>query len=142
MPRSVSATRSSSSMPDETRMRALERLLAVARGDAVEYVARAPRFLAALPAVVSGAGTPTYMTTFSVSERGCGLAWSGPVPAIGAPLEVRVGAGSAAATFRTTVCWAASSGRAAMVGVRFEAGAHGAWAAMLGEVRRSGAPPA
>lgn len=127
-------------VPDEIRVRALERLLSIARGESVEYQTRAPRFLATMPAVVYGAGAPTYMTTFSVSERGCGLLWSGPVPKVGVPMDVRLGAGNGAASFRGVVCWTAQSGRTATVGVRFLAGARSAWVSMLNEVRSSGAP--
>lgn len=127
-------------VPDEIRVRAVERLMAVARGEAVDYQTRAPRFLATIPAVVHGPGGPTYMTTFSVSENGCGVLWSGPVPAVGAPMDVRLGAGNRVASFRSVVCWTAQSGRTATVGVRFVTGAMNAWAMMFTEVRRSGAP--
>jgi len=130
-------------VPDDTRLRALERLIAVARGEAVKYQTRIPRLLATIPAVVHGPAGPTYMTTFSVSENGCGLAWSGPVPAvIGAELDIRLGAGGRAVTFRGVVCWTARSGSTATVGLRFATGARGAWAMMLTEAKRSGAPPA
>lgn len=127
-------------VPDEFRLRAVERLLSIARGEAVRYQTRAPRFLATMPAVVYGPRGPTYMTTFSVSEKGCGLAWSGPVPSIGFPMDVRLGAGSLAASFRSIVCWTAQAGRAATVGVRFVAGAMSTWTVMLTDVKRSGAP--
>ncbi|HSN89600.1 MAG TPA: PilZ domain-containing protein [Anaeromyxobacteraceae bacterium] len=127
-------------VPDDTRVRAVEKLLAVARGEPADYRTRIPRFLASMPAVVSGPGGPTYMTTFSVSEKGCGLAWSGPVPAVGDPMDVRLGAGSRAVSFRSVVCWTAQSGRTATVGVRFLAGATGVWATMITDVKRSGAP--
>ena len=129
-------------VPDETRVRAVERLLEVARGESVDYRARSPRFLAAMPAVIYGIGGPTYMTTFSVSQNGCGLAWSGTVPTVGVPMEVRLGAGRLVASFCGEVCWTARSGRAATVGVRFLAGEQNAWASILGDLRRSGAPPA
>jgi hypothetical protein len=129
--------------PDETRVRAVERLRAVARGEAaVDYQTRAPRFLASVPAVVHGPSGPTYMTTFSVSEKGCGLAWSGPIPDVGVPMEVRFGAGRQAANLSTVICWTAQSGRTATVGMRFLAGATTAWTMMLADVKRSGAPPA
>jgi hypothetical protein len=80
------------------------------------------------------------MTTFSVSERGCGLAWSGPVPAVGTPVEVRLGAGNLAASFRGEVCWTAQCGRTATVGVRFLSGFTSAWAMTLTDLSRSGAP--
>jgi hypothetical protein len=80
------------------------------------------------------------MNTFSVSENGCGLAWSGPVPAVAVPMEVRLGAGSKVAAFRGVVCWTAQAGRTATVGVRFLDGARTAWTMMIGDVQRSGAP--
>jgi hypothetical protein len=129
-------------VPDETRVRAVEGLVAAARGEPVQYQTRIPRFLAAMPAVVNGPGGPTYMTTFSVSEKGCGLAWSGPVPAVGVPMDVRLGAGRQVASFRSVVCWTAHSGRTATVGMRFVEGARNAWAMMLTDVMLSGAPPA
>lgn len=128
--------------PDDLRVKAVERLVALARGDVVEWAPRIPRYLATVPAVVQGPIAPTYMTTFSVSAKGCGLAWTGPVPAVGAPVDVRLGAGSSAARLRSVVCWTARSGRTAMVGVRFVAGAQGVWETMVAELARSGAPAA
>ncbi len=130
--------------PDDSRVAAVERLVAVARGEKVRYQQRMPRFLATMPVVVYGPAGPTFMTTFSVSENGCGVAWAGPVPVpeVGAPIDVRLGAGSKAAAFRSVVCWTQRSGRSASVGVRFVAGAKVAWSMMLGDVKRSGAPPA
>lgn len=127
-------------LPDEMRQRAMQKLLSVARGESVDYQNRAPRFLATLPAVVRGPGGTTYMTTFSVSAKGCGLAWSGPVPPVGEPMDVRLGAGNRAASFRSVVCWAARSGRAPTVGVRFLAGPQSVWTSMLADVEGSGAP--
>jgi hypothetical protein len=129
-------------VPDDIHVRAVERLLSIAGGTPVAYQPRAPRFLASMPAVVYGPAGPTYMTTFSVSKNGCGLAWSGQVPAVGVPMDVRLGAGSRAATLRSVVCWTARSGRTATVGLRFVAGPQGAWAMLLSEVKTSGAPPA
>ncbi len=126
--------------PDDVRLRAVERLVEIARGEVVEYQPRAPRFLAALPAVVRGPGGTTYMNTFSVSEHGCGLAWSGPVPEVGAAVDVRLGVGKLAASFRGVVASAARAGQSTSVGVRFESGARAAWAMMLADLERSGAP--
>jgi hypothetical protein len=130
--------------PDDGRVAAIERLVAVARGERVRYQPRAPRFLATVPVVVYGPAGPTFMTTFSVSENGCGVAWCGPVPVpqVGAPIDVRLGVGSRAAAFRSVVCWTSQAGRSATVGVRFLAGAKTAWSTMLVDVKRSGAPPA
>jgi hypothetical protein len=127
--------------PDDTRRLALQKLLAIARGEPADYRNREPRFLASIPAVVQGTGGNSYRTTVSVSAKGCGLAWSGPVPAVGEPIQVRLGAGSRAASFRGVVCWTAS-GRVPTVGVRFEEGPRGVWASMLTDVEGSGAPVA
>jgi hypothetical protein len=131
-------------VPDDARVAALEWLVAVARGAPVRYLKRAPRFLAAMPVVVYGPGGPAFMTTISVSENGCGVAWSGPVPlpAVGAPIDVRLGAGTQSAAFRSVVCWTAQAGRSTTVGVRFVAGAKRVWSLMLGDLKRAGAPPA
>jgi hypothetical protein len=126
--------------PDEGRVRALERLVAVASGEQIDYRPRAPRYLASLPAVVYGTHGPTFMTTFAVSENGCGLAWSGPMPHVGVPMEIRLGAGSQAAKLCGEVCWTAPAART--VGLQFAAGERTAWTRILAEVRRSGAPPA
>ncbi|MGC4000425.1 MAG: PilZ domain-containing protein [Anaeromyxobacter sp.] len=130
-------------VPDETRLLALEHLLAVARGEPIAHQPRAPRLLASFPAVVGSPTGPTYMTTFSVSENGCGLTWSGAPPAkVGAQLDVRLGAGNQAVTFRSVVCWTARTGSTSTVGLRFMEGAKGAWATMLTDAQRSGALPA
>src|SRR6266568_907435 len=121
--------------PDETRVRAVERLVAIARGEKVEYEARAPRLLATVPAVIYAGRGPTYMTTFAVSENGCGLTWSGPLPQVGVPIEVRLGAGRQLATVCGEVCWTGQSGRTPTVGMRFIAGERTAWAAMLVDLR-------
>jgi len=130
-------------VPDETRLRALERLLAIARGEPVQYQPRVPRILATVPAVVHGPAGPTYMTTFSLSENGCGLAWSGSAPAaVGTSLDIRFGTGTRTVVFRSVVCWTARAGNTTTVGVRFLAGARDAWTTMLQQARLSGAPPA
>jgi hypothetical protein len=126
--------------PDDGRVRALERLVAVASGEQVDYRPRAPRYLASVPAVVYGAHGPTFMTTFAVSENGCGLAWSGPMPHVGVPMEIRLGAGNQAAKLCGEVCWTAPAAKT--VGLQFAAGERAAWTRLLAEVRRSGAPPA
>jgi hypothetical protein len=130
--------------PDEMRLPALERLLSIARGEPTQHQQpRLPRLLATIPAVVHGPAGPAYMTTFSLSENGCGLAWSGSSPAaVGSQLDIRFGAGSRTVVFRGVVCWTARFGSTNTVGVRFVAGARDAWSTMLHQARLSGAPPA
>ena len=128
--------------PDDTRIRALERLVAIAGGKPVAYQLRAPRYLVSLPAVVYDHRGPIYMTTFAVSAHGCGLAWSGALPDVGAPMEIRLGAGNRVASFCGEICWTAPCSRAPTVGVRFAAGERSAWDRILAELKRAGAPPA
>jgi hypothetical protein len=128
--------------PDELRLRAMERLVEIAGGERVAYQQRAPRLLAAVPAVIESHRGPTLMSTFSVSPGGCGLAWSGPMPDIGSPMEIRLGAGRVVASFCGEVCWTAPSGRGPTVGLQFAAGDRRTWAKILAELQRAGAPPA
>jgi hypothetical protein len=130
--------------PDELRLRALERLVEIASGARVVYRNRAPRYLAEVPVLVYRDRRATRMSTFAVSEGGCGLAWSGPgpLPTVGTPLEVHLGAGAEVASFCGEVCWTAPTGRAPTLGLRFAAGDHITWARMLDGIQRSGAPPA
>ena len=128
--------------PDDIRLRAMERLVEVAGGGRVAYQQRAPRLLASVPVVIQGPRGPTFMTTFSVSTNGCGLSWTGPLPDLGAPLDVRLGAGGQSASFCGEVCWTAPAGRAPTVGLRFAAGDRRTWAKILADLQRRGAPPA
>jgi hypothetical protein len=93
-----------------------------------------------IPPRVHTFGGPHAGGRLSVSAKGCGIAWSRPVPAIGEPLHVRLGAGSQTATFRSVVCWTAQAGRAPTIGLRFVDGPRGAWASLLTVLEGSGAP--
>jgi hypothetical protein len=126
--------------PDETRVRALERLVEVAGGARGAYQPRAPRYRTSMPAVVYGLSGPTFMTTLTVSENGCGLAWTGSTPDIGVPLEIRLGAGRRVANFCGEVCWTAPTGRPPAVGVQFAAGDRVTWTHILDELERVGTP--
>jgi hypothetical protein len=128
--------------PDALRELSLERLVQIAAGARVTYRSRAPRWLAEVPAYVDRLLHPRRTTTFSVSENGCALAWSGPMPAIGTRVEVHLGTGRRHATFRGEVCWRHPFGRVPALGLRFATGDRESWAEILADVRRGGAPPA
>jgi len=93
--------------------------------------ARASRYRLTLPAVVSSQEHNTYMTTFSISRGGCGLAWSGAPPPLGGLLQVRLGSGRAAVTLRAQVCWVKELLGRHTVGVRFAAGQEAALMALI-----------
>jgi hypothetical protein len=128
--------------PDDLRMRTLEGLVEVASGARVAYPSRAPRFLAEVPVVVSRVSFALRSSTFAVSEGGCGLAWSGPVPATGTRLDVKLGGGDRVARFESQVVWTAPTGRAPALGLRFGAGDRATWSQMIEALRQAGAPPA
>lgn len=128
--------------PDALRARTLERLVEVAAGARVDYRTRAPRYLAEVPALVHRLNEVKRVTTFAVSEGGCGLAWSGAMPAVGTPLEIQLGSGEQLASFCAEVCWTAPQGRIPTLGLRFAAGDRASWSRMIAELQRAGAPPA
>lgn len=128
--------------PDDARVQAMEWLVAVASGTPVPHQPRAPRLIASVPAVVQAAEGPRYMSTFTVSASGCGLTWSGSIPGVGDPLEVRFGAGREVASFCAEVCWTKPSGRPPTVGLQFAAGDKDLWIRMLANLKAAGAPPA
>jgi hypothetical protein len=125
--------------PDAEGMRAVRLLCAAARGEAVRFVEREPRYLVSLPVFVAWNGEQMLTNSTSISENGCALRWPGRLPTTGQPLQLRVGSGSRAYEIRGVVCWSDSG--AGKVGLRILAlnGARKAWGSMLGEAVRSGA---
>lgn len=129
--------------PDELRARTLERLVEVASGARVLYQDRAPRFLAAVPATVFRLRHALQVSTFAVSDGGCGVAWTGPaMPAAGTRLDVALGAAGRAVRFESQVAWTAPVGRAPAIGLRFLSGDRAAWSRIVADLQRAGAPPA
>jgi len=121
---------------DADRRPALRRVLEFLNGKATLPRTRAPRFRVTMPVVVSLGSSHVYMTSFSLSRGGCGLVWSGTRPPLGANLEVRLGSGVRAATFRARVCWVRPEPLGVKVGLRFLAGGdQPALGAILGEVK-------
>lgn len=128
--------------PDLESLRAVQLLLAAARGESIPYFARAPRYLVHRPVVVTGPDWQLLMTTRSISELGCSLDWSGPTPEIGEALTVKLGASWRDAEVAGVVRWASPAARAAAAGLSVLLGpaARFAWAAILLEAVQSGAP--
>lgn len=128
--------------PDAESLRAVRVLLAAARGEPVAFMKRSKRYLVRLPVVVASGGSDLYMTTFCISEAGCGLKWSGPLPAIGQRVTLRLATTGHNQGLRGTVRWLTSSGTLHSAGVRFDLGAAAmaSWSRTFAEVARSGAP--
>jgi hypothetical protein len=123
---------------DDDQRAALKRILKSLQTGVDLPRARASRYRLKLPAVVSSQKGNTYMTTFSVSRGGCGLAWSGEPPPLDSALQVRLGSGKASALLRAKVCWVKEQAGKQMVGVRFVAGQEAALMAIITEAH----PPA
>lgn len=130
--------------PEAESLRAIRMLVAAARGETVPYLTRPPRYLVRLPATITFPDARRILaTTESVSEGGCGLAWSGAPPDVGQALRIRLEGGPRPAENLGAVCWNSLAPHAALTGVQF-AGAHppGAWTALVAALARSGAPRA
>jgi PilZ domain len=130
--------------PDAASLPAVRLLAAAARGERVGLRERPRRYLVELPVMVVSGEAKVYTTTFSISEGGCGLRWSGPPLRVGAELQVRLGAGPRAPEARVVVCWTASLRSQWTVGLRFVTtpGGSYAWGTLFDGVASSGAPAA
>jgi hypothetical protein len=131
--------------PTEAGQRAVAMLLSAAGGAPVQYHQRAPRYLARLPVVVTtDGGGDMLMTTFSISERGCGLSWSGPPPAIGKTVRLRLGPRARQTDVWGVVRWAGRAGHGVKAGVGLLQAAPppAAWSELFDHAARSGAPRA
>lgn len=121
---------------DSDRRPLLRRVVKFLRGEAAAPRVRAPRYRLSIPVVVCSALGRTYMNTFSLSQGGCGLVWSGDRPRLGGGLHLRLGGGSKSAAFRAAVCWVSDEQGGLRVGVRFLDGDTSGLATLLDEVRR------
>ncbi len=130
--------------PDPASLCAVQLLAAAARGDVPRLPQRPPRYLARLPVRVALGGRDLFMITSCISEGGCALRWSGPLPPVGEALRLRIGAGARSADLSGVVCWRTPPGAGATAGVRFvgSAGAASGWRALVAEAEAAGAPQA
>lgn len=128
--------------PESESLPALRIVLSAARGDPVSFTERQLRWLARLPVMVSHDAGTVYMNTYSVAEGGCGLTWSGPLPAVGQMVRLRFSA-PRGPEVDGVVRWASGGGAGNNVGVEFTPGAgpYG-WSGFLAGLARSGAPRA
>jgi hypothetical protein len=124
---------------DEGRVPAVQRILDSLQGRGLKPRSRPPRYRVSLPAVVSSSSLHAYMTTFSLSQGGCGLLWTGPRPSRGTMVQVRLGSGSRSAAFHARVAWASDEGGPLRVGLRFVVGQDGALQQLLAGAQRDSA---
>lgn len=127
---------------DRTSLAAAGFLALAARGEAVSFRERAPRYAADRRLLVEHGGATFEVTTLNVSEGGCSLRWPAQLPLVGDMVTVRLGRGMFAPAARGVVCWNQPGGSVERsVGLRVlpEGRAGRAWKSLVSEVARSGA---
>ena len=127
---------------DRTSLAAAGFLALAARGEAVTFRERAPRYAVERSlTIVHGDGT-LEASTLNVSEGGCSLRWTGQLPLVGDLVQIRLGRGVFAPVARGVVCWNQPGGTVERsVGVRVlpDGRAGRAWRSLVAEVAKSGA---
>jgi hypothetical protein len=127
---------------DRSSLAAAGFLALAARGEAVSFQERAPRYAAERSLHVQHAGATFEATTLNISEGGCSLRWPAQLPLVGDVVSVRLGRGMFAAVARGVVCWNQPGGTVERsVGLRIlpDGRAGRAWRSLVADVARSGA---
>jgi len=124
---------------DATSLGAVRMLAATARGEIHRFPQRAPRYLVKVPIVVSWNGHELCMTMVSISQGGCGLRWSGPLPEVGQALRLRLAIGYRSAGIDGVLCWKAGAAGSSNAGVRLIGTGGADWARAVAEAARTGA---
>jgi len=127
---------------DEHSVAAAGFLAMAARGEPVTFKERLPRWSHEAKLAVEHAGTAVEAVTINVSEGGCAVRWTGPLPLVGDLVAIRLGEGLFAPTARAIVCWNQPGGAVdRSVGLRLVSGGRGAraWRSLVTKVSKSGA---
>jgi hypothetical protein len=114
-----------------------------ARGEAVSFKDRTPRYAAERPLRIEHRSMTYDVVTLNVSDRGCAVRWPNQLPSVGEMLSVRIGSGFLAPTVRAVVCWTqpGAGGVERSVGMRLivEGRAARIWNGLVAEIASSGA---
>jgi Tfp pilus assembly protein PilZ len=127
---------------DRTSIPAAGFLAMAARGEPVTFRERSPRFNSERRLSASQGQGGVEVTTTNVSEGGCALRWSGPLPLVGDLVQIKLGGSFFSPSARAVVCWnqpGADAERTVGLRVIAEGRAGKAWRALVGEIARSGA---
>lgn len=131
---------------DRASLPAAHFLAMAARGEPVAFRDRAPRFTAERRLVLVHQGASVDATTLNVSEGGLAVRWSGPLPAVGDLVGIRLGKKLFfPPVARAVVCWTQPGGQVGRsVGLRVipEGRAARSWRTFVEEIVRSGAAAA
>lgn len=117
-------------------------LALAARGEAVTFRERAPRYAVERSLTIVHGNATLEATTLNVSEGGCSLRWAGQLPLVGDLVQIRLGRGVFAPVARGVICWNQPGGAVERsVGVRVlpDGRAGRAWRSLVAEIAKSGA---
>lgn len=117
-------------------------LAMAARGDAVTFRERSPRYAVEQKLQAEHAGSTLEVTTLNVSEGGCAVRWQGQLPLVGDVVTIVLGRGFFGAKAKAIVCWNQPGGpveRSAGLRLVYEGRGGRAWRALVARVARSGA---
>lgn len=124
---------------DATSIPAAHFLALAARGEQLTFRDRPPRYLVKRRVIVSRDGAEIEAVTVNLSEGGCAVEWSGPLPMVGEVLGLKAGEGFFAANGRAVVCWNALGGtvpRAVGLRIEPEGRAARAWRSLAAEAAK------
>lgn len=130
---------------DRVSLPAARFLALAARGDKLNFRERAPRYVFERPLLLSRDGEERESTTMNLSDGGCAVSWSGPLPMVGEVVSIKLAEGFFPCAARAVVCWNAVGGPLERcVGLRIiaEGRAARAWRHIAEDAVRSGARPA
>jgi PilZ domain len=130
---------------DRVSLPAARFLAMAARGERVSFRERALRYVLERPLLFSRDGAEREATTLNVSEGGCAVTWTGPLPMVGELVSIKLADGFFPSTARAVVCWnAVGSALERAVGFRIIADGRAAraWKNVATEAARSGASAA
>lgn len=127
---------------DRASVPAARFLAMAARGEAVTFRERAPRYVHGRALPVTAGAHVVQAATLNVSEGGCSLTWPDELPQTGEVVTLKLSDGFFAPTIRAVVCWNTLGGSVEKsVGLRIVAEGRGgrAWRHFVNSVSRSGA---
>lgn len=80
-------------------------LAAAARGEAVSFRERPPRYVCGRLLVIEQGGVARHVVTLNVAEGGAAVSWRGPLPLVGDELVVKLKDGLFTRSLAAIVCW-------------------------------------
>jgi len=129
---------------DPVSLPAARFLALAAQGEKVTFRERALRYVIDRRFIVTRDGTERETSTVNLSEGGCAVTWSGPLPMVGEVVSFKIAEGLFPSSARAVVCWNSVGGPLERcVGFRIlaEGRAARAWKHVAAEAARSGARP-